>query len=97
MFSRDFSHRAGTGAAVKSGSAAAGFVQVVEIVGLLCFMRGIAPALCMDNNPLEEVGQNVADGTVRNIVADTGFHGDDGQLLIKHYTYNLMHLIIIRN
>ena len=80
MFSGDFGHRTGAGAAIESRPAAACFMQVVQIVGLLRFMSGIAAAFGVDNNPLEKVGQNRANGAVGNVVADTGLHGDGNQL-----------------
>ncbi len=80
MFSGDFGHRAGACAAIESRPAAACFMQVVQIVGLLRFMSGIATALRVDNNSLEKIGQNRANGTVGNVVADTGLHGDRNQL-----------------
>lgn len=75
MFSCNVSHGAGACAAVKSGAAATGFMQVVQIVGFLRFMGGVSPAFRVDDNALEEVGQNLPDGTVGNVMADASFHG----------------------
>ena len=74
MFSRDFSHGACASAAVKSGTAAAGFVQVVQIVGFLRFMGGIATAFRDDDDAAKEISQNLSDGAVGNVVADASLH-----------------------
>ena len=74
MLTGQISHGAGAFTAIKTGTATAAFMKIVEVRRLLRTVLSVTASFGDDGNALEKVAQNGRHRIVGDVVADAGFH-----------------------